>query len=344
MFALRKLMPEISAEYFELSRKAEEAQEREVNAVVRIQAAARGFLTRRRLDRLAIDSATTLQRYWRGYLGRQRALLAREMRDKKLRQIYFDKMATTIQRHWRGFWSRKALFDFYARKRYLAAVRTRNEELRAELAEEEARATAMQQQATEEAARKLFDDKISKLHHLLSTSAQPGIFNSPYSVATGTVPAVAGLPIEDHLREAYRTQPQKLPPIKKKGTLGHYSMPYGSDVVFQGQKVPHNITLRQMVPYDTVHENQVMEENIKRGEVLTVHPHHFVHTKVPDAPMLGTQSNRNILPYTDPFDPTLGVRNERFSSVQQKISTRPFGRHVKKQPYFDQTLNRTDGY
>lgn len=37
-------------------------------------------------------------------------------------QAYFGTKATNIQRHWRGFWSRKYLFDFYARKRYLEHV------------------------------------------------------------------------------------------------------------------------------------------------------------------------------------------------------------------------------
>lgn len=39
-----------------------------------------------------------------------------------LLQAYFAAMAITIQRHWRGFWSRKYIFDFKARKRYLQRV------------------------------------------------------------------------------------------------------------------------------------------------------------------------------------------------------------------------------
>ena len=64
----------------------------------------------------------TIQRYWRGYLGRLRARLAREGRDKRLREAFFNAAATVIQRHWRGFWSRKSKFDFYARRRYLREV------------------------------------------------------------------------------------------------------------------------------------------------------------------------------------------------------------------------------
>ncbi len=37
-------------------------------------------------------------------------------------QAYFASKAVNIQRHWRGFWSRTYVFDFYARKVYLARV------------------------------------------------------------------------------------------------------------------------------------------------------------------------------------------------------------------------------
>lgn len=45
-------------------------------------------------------------------------------------QAYFDTKATNIQRHWRGFWSRKFLFDFYARKLYLQHVARVNAQVR----------------------------------------------------------------------------------------------------------------------------------------------------------------------------------------------------------------------
>lgn len=61
-------------------------------------------------------------------------------------------------------------------------------------------------QMAEEVARHMFDSKISKLHHLVSTAAQPSIFNSPYSLATGTMPTVAGLPVEEHLKASIKSQ------------------------------------------------------------------------------------------------------------------------------------------
>lgn len=45
-------------------------------------------------------------------------------------QNYFAAMAITIQRHWRGFWSRKYVFNFHARKKYLAHVASVNAQVR----------------------------------------------------------------------------------------------------------------------------------------------------------------------------------------------------------------------
>ena len=125
-----------------------------------------------------------IQSCWRGYLGRLRGKLAREGRDKLLRQVgargvkargisrsdpmapmqavdyitpstswpstspqlYFDAKATAIQRHWRGFWSRHSRFDFYARQRYLREVREKNEAVRAEMEVEAQRTLAVQRE------------------------------------------------------------------------------------------------------------------------------------------------------------------------------------------------------
>jgi len=43
-------------------------------------------------------------------------------------------------------------------------------------------------------------DQVAQLHHLISTTSQPGIFASPYALATNTVPVIAGAPVEEHLK------------------------------------------------------------------------------------------------------------------------------------------------
>mmetsp|Transcript_6398 Transcript_6398/g.14233 ORF Transcript_6398/g.14233 Transcript_6398/m.14233 type:complete len:349 (-) Transcript_6398:546-1592(-) len=342
---LKAKAADVIAEYFDKSRQAEEARERETKAVITIQAVARGFLARRRIDVLT-SVVRTIQRCWRGYLGRLRAKLARETRDKRLRALYFAAKAITIQRHWRGFWSRKHLFNFYARQQYLQTVRQKNAEVRAIVNDEAEQAAALQQQMAEEAAQQLFNSKISKLHHLTSTTAQPGIFNSPYAIATGTVPFVAGLPVEDHLKVALKAGvTERLPPIRKttrkaKGAADVYP----TEVMFNGQKIPPRITLRQVVPYDEVHKAQLLEEKVQHAEMLTLHPLPFMHSlHKPQLPAIDPQSNRNAEQYVTPNDPTVGARNENFSSAMRKVSPTRFNKYGHKKPFFDPILNQ-EGY
>lgn len=416
-----KTLPAAIEEVFLRLRLAREALPKELHAVTTIQKWARGFLTRRRIDRLRMR-VVCIQKWWRGYLGRQRAQLARELRDRRLREDYFSAMATTIQRHWRGCWSRKYLFDFYARKLYLMRVTQLNAQMRLELLEEGERAAFQQRGLAEGAARSAFNTKIAKLHHLLSTSSQPGIFASPYALAAGNIPMVAGAPVEDHLRTAFAKDPlykpsstgsstrkaaqggvtsvparaaplgplshsqggvphspnaaTSLPPIKHAsrptqpaasgqppgqlaepgvaggGTRLSSSLqlgsrprskgpPYGEVVYMEGlqQVVPRQQTLRQVVPYDTVRKAELLEQKVVKAEMLVRHPLAFLPTgQAPDPLGLSLQSTRNLEPYTDPWDPTVGARHETFTPNQQRVSPTPFTRFNNRQLVFDPSL------
>uniref|UniRef100_A0A7S3QXK0 Uncharacterized protein n=1 Tax=Dunaliella tertiolecta TaxID=3047 RepID=A0A7S3QXK0_DUNTE len=200
LLALQAQAEDALCQLFERARAADAVRHREQAAAIVLQKHCRGFLVRRRLDRFR-DIAIEIQRAWRGYLGRHRAYVAREARDRHLREAYFATKATNIQRHWRGFWSRKYLFDFYARKLYLRHVAAVNAQVRAAVAEEGERAAKSQKALAEAAARSAFETKVSQLHHLVSTTSQPGIFNSPYAIATGSVPFIAGAPVEEHLKQ-----------------------------------------------------------------------------------------------------------------------------------------------
>ena len=331
-----------------MSRKAEERRELETHAATVIESAVRGFLIRRRLLRFT-RVVVTIQRYWRGYLGRLKAKGAREVRDKRERTQYFNDQATTIQRHWRGFWSRKNLFDFYARKAYLRSLHQTNKAIRIELYREAERAAESQRQLSDDAARKIFDDRVGKLHHLVSTTSQPGIFASPYQMATGTVPIVAGKTVEQHLKQAFKAQSsQFLPPIRK--TMGKSSGPldvYSSGEILlpNGKKVSPNVTLRQSASFTALKEASKMEEKIHRAEMLSLHPlgTFAATTKLPYYPPINPQTNRNVEAFVDAHDPTIGVRNESFDPQAQTISNQAFSRHLARTNFFDPVLNRDDG-
>lgn len=68
----------------------------------------------------------------------------------------------------------------------------------AALAREEAVLNQMESRSA--AAHQQLWSKASNLHHLLSTSCQPGILNSPYQAMSGTIPTVGGHPVEHHIR------------------------------------------------------------------------------------------------------------------------------------------------
>jgi hypothetical protein len=96
--------------------------------------------------------------------------------------------------------------SFHARRKYLQDIKQRNGETRRYLEEEQQAALTLQRELAEEAARTKFDQSIRKMHHLVSTSQIPGIFNSPYDTATAGPPSKDGVPLDDHLRSSIRTQ------------------------------------------------------------------------------------------------------------------------------------------
>ncbi len=162
-------------------------------------------------------------------------------------------------------------------------------------------------QEAEERARKLFSDKVSRLHHLVSTATQPGIFSSPYAVAAGTLPVIMGLPVEDHLRAATKAavggvagctgvsvgsgrlghsqqlagsgghgSSGRLPPLRSgsaskgrsvSGGRGKGAEPYPSTVEVAGRVVPARFTLRQTAEYDAVRRDELLNDKIHRAEV-----------------------------------------------------------------------------
>ncbi|EFJ43791.1 hypothetical protein VOLCADRAFT_95923 [Volvox carteri f. nagariensis] len=368
-------------------------------------------------------------------LAKLQQVQAQELIDEYFSKCraYFNAMATIIQRWWRGYYSRKNIHNYYARKRYLQQIKERNQHIRAELNLEAERAIIMQRQEAEERARKLFADKLSKLHHLVSTSVQPGIFNSPYSIATGTLPVIMGLTVEEHLKSTIKAQlglqpdasggglsggsslagsGKLLPPLRgsskgrvRSGSAGRSGGGSGTGqrvgdaplfpamVEVAGRTVPARYTLRQTADFEAVHREALMEEKIHRGEVgsgsggswdvgrcrleralrhvlgvvrseghrrdagpgrmgnrcseksnvrrqmLSHHPQAFANALgAVKAPFFDLQTNRNLIPYDDPYDPTVGMRGPRFTPDQQAISKSAFNRYIKRQHIFDKNM------
>jgi len=353
---LRARLAEIEAEYFERYGLAAQRQATEEAAALFLQSRWRGFIVRSGLREL---SATALycQRVWRGYLGRQRFREQLEQHNKRLREAYFAYMATSIQRVWRGYLSRKHVHSFYARKAYLAHVAAKNAETRAMLEEEYHRAVAAQEDAAREKAQTRFGNTIQKMHHLVSTTAQPGIFNSPYAYVNGGPPAVGGVPVEAHLHgttrgllKSQRLSPrksQRLPAITDRPPMSNYS--HTGRLKALEAAATHaspNLSLQASRPYNMVHEERQFEAYVDRAHILAQHPTDFSTTIQEPIPLRHKHFQLPALRCDDEYnkvnEPLLRDAPDSLDMVTQRThphASKPFKTAIAKQQYFQESLN-----
>jgi len=207
---------DLEDEFFKLHEEAEVARERETKAAIKIQARCRGVMTRNR-KRSLTDSVNLIQRMFRGHLGRKRFGEYQRVKARAEREEFFYKAAAVIQRIWRGYAVRKFTCDFYGRKRWLENVLKVSEDLRVEMQEK-----YLQQLQDEEAKAQMeymnrFRTDIKGKHHLTSTRARPGVFNSPYAFAHGGKPrdSLKGVTVEQHLKETMRAMVRSRPKHKE---------------------------------------------------------------------------------------------------------------------------------
>lgn len=179
---------------------AQAAAPQEGRSAVDIQRVFRGSVVRGTVAFRAA-AAGSLQRVFRGHCCRQAARARRRREEQERELAIFHYHAVAIQRSFRGFYSRRHYHDCAARKRYLEAVRTEGDALRERLQRQlEAQLEDESERLREQEARE-FREASERLHHLVSTAATAGVFNSPFAPE---VPAVDGVPLEEHLRASAR--------------------------------------------------------------------------------------------------------------------------------------------
>jgi len=207
-----RALQSLAADFFELTQAADENRARETSAAIKIQCAFRGSVVRARYNAV-LRSCGMIQRLIRGRLGRIRAAAKEVERARRWNMLFFDHCAEVIQKFFRGAWSRKYLHDFYARRRYLDGVASRGDRTVTFLKKAQETQHAQQQAAEEAQMRKEFDVLCGQLHHLVSTTQIPGVYNPPYS---DTLPKAFEKPVETHLRDSCRVRlPRSLrrPPL-----------------------------------------------------------------------------------------------------------------------------------
>jgi len=180
-------------------RVAEVNKDREMRASITIQSIRRGMVARRQI-KARLRACVQMQRILRGYLARQYACHVSMHRDKQRALKMWTRAATLMQKTFRAFYSRRYKHSFYERAAYLRSVATKDEMVRADseaLAEQVHHQRELQRHEEE---KKEFLTLSKDLHHLVSTSNTPGVFNSPYNIE----PLKAfGAPVETHLKTTF---------------------------------------------------------------------------------------------------------------------------------------------
>ena len=311
-FALQAKKNVIVETLFKKIDTATDTHEAENHAATKIQSVAR-MRQQRKIFLVTLKAVVDMQRVFRGYCGRKKAVRTQIARLEAFNRAVFHHFATVIQSRFRGFYARKYVSDFYARKKYLAKIVDVSENVRAE-----AQRVFEEQQKLHEAAIRAsqgqeYGQVTSKMHHLLSTASISGIYRQPLS--KDGMQTVFGTNIEDDLREV--SQRRKFKPdlpaksmtsggkdqtvavvathkassAAESGTLKSSPEKLASgrgSFLSSSKKVlrfPHEKLLQNSVTYDFEHEELQLQLAVEKSLANSLHDKPFI-AKKPDPPKM----------------------------------------------------------
>jgi hypothetical protein len=128
-----------------------------------------------------------VQRQFRAYQGRRRALAIRITQTKGIQLEFFNFWATAIQRHYRGFYSRKHVHDAKSRRQFLATVAARGQRTVVALQSFGVIQSKERELASQASEFSKLKNISSGLHHLVSTKSIPGVYNPPHPLLVPTI-------------------------------------------------------------------------------------------------------------------------------------------------------------
>lgn len=223
-------------------------------------------------------AAVKVERVFRGHVGRNNRRARERELATSLSEGKRNYCAVQIQKNFRGYHSRKYKKDHGKRKRYLASVVQKGEEVRANMqryAEEQVEYT---QQKEQDDFNKDISELTSSLHHLLSTKQVPGIFNPNEKYKP--VPTIRDVPVEDHLRHSIKDL------IRTKG-VSKIGLPKILVEDMNGtRKIPSRtlkgrLSLQASAPYEAI-EEQKMRDRILHKVLVTDKNKDFVACRKPE--------------------------------------------------------------
>ena len=204
------------------------------------------------------NCALTIQKAWRGYLGRKYC----RIRVRNLLMImhlnFYNRMAVVIQSQWRGYYVRLHVHNFYGRKNYFKALEAKNELVRRGLAEFQKQLMLEAKFREREAGERLLNENARDKHHLVSTLKMRGIYNSPFKKC----PDEMELRLKALFHLDYLDKKHRKP--RRKVTLRKESKPYSPETSQKGVrytqgpfKPPHvvrRLRNKTFKPYFRLHD------------------------------------------------------------------------------------------
>ncbi|CAH1263256.1 SPATA17 [Branchiostoma lanceolatum] len=314
MVKLGRLTGKVVEETFIQNRDAEENRLKEYEAALKIQSWFRAVRVRSYIKFLH-KCAVTVQRHWRGFLGRGAFRTLVKNSVFVMRMNFYNKMVVRIQKRWRGYYVRKYVHNYYARKRYLEGLQIKNQIVRSELSEYAEMHKREREKRRQELAEKKEIYNARKNHYLLSTHQVSGIYNTPYKPFPDEMEyqlmSVKPLSHKRPLRPRDSTmglvdpspprvppalpQSAPLPPIDKKKPQGPFRQP---TEVYSQRYRPLEPTLRVATDYTSEEEARVaMKRQEWEGRINDNTFLPFTRRERPYSPLLHTTSQYGALPY-----------------------------------------------
>ena len=219
---LKDIKYDMIQSYFDSLNEKEKFKYIELKAAIVFQKYARRLICRKRFLLLKTQ-ALEVQKALRGYLARANHQKDVEEQNDNLMKQFFEYHISIIIKHWLGYKCRKNVMDYHANRKWLEVTRKKNEETLIELKEQAAKRQYELDRQNEENQRRNFVNIAKNLHHLVSTTTIPGVYNTPFLPAE-LKPQVYNADIEEHLRGIFKSSYMKdkgrfLKKIDKSGTI-----------------------------------------------------------------------------------------------------------------------------
>ena len=130
-------------------------------------------------DELTV-SLCRIQSRFRGYLVRRLLPFVRLQVFQAIQAYEFGAHATTIQRYIRGILVRQKVLDCRKRREFIKTVRQANQRMRIMLDAQKGLNEVMQTERERIEELETIKKTVKMQHHLLSTRSCPGVFNPPF--------------------------------------------------------------------------------------------------------------------------------------------------------------------